>query len=159
MPWAEGDDEWVCDMAAEWYVLIEEDTKRAERADGKSLDLYRWKLTAAHPIDGNEAQALAAAEDAALNHLPERLARHARPGDEPARQAFRAQDGAWFVLLKQRHRQCHMRVTVARLAHTTEEKEAPPRSLKDKLRSALDGPQPLPKQWAPPTGIDRPGKS
>ncbi|MFF9087532.1 hypothetical protein ACF1BE_14125 [Streptomyces sp. NPDC014991] len=136
-------------MTAEWYVLVEEDTRVTERVDGTSLKLHRWMLTAAHPIDGDEARAVAAAEDAALHYLPEILARHARPGDEPARHALLTADGAWVVLLRQRQRECHIRVTTARLVHATEEKEAPPKSLKDKVRSALEGPPPPPKQWKP----------
>ncbi|WP_405511989.1 hypothetical protein [Streptomyces canus] len=129
-------------MTAEWYVLVEEDTRETKRADGVELRLHRWKLVATQHIAGDEEQAAAAAEDAALHYMPGVLARHARPGDEPARQAFLTQDGAWVVFLRQRHRECHIRVTTARLVHTQEEKEAPPKSFKEKLRSALDGPQP-----------------
>ncbi|AYN43065.1 hypothetical protein D9753_33970 [Streptomyces dangxiongensis] len=136
-------------MTAEWYVLVEEDTRTTERVDGTSLRLHRWMLAAAHPVDGDEARAVAAAEDAALHYLPDMLARHARPGDEPARHALLTRDGAWIVLLRQRRRECHIRVTTARLMHTTEEKEAPPKSLKDKFRSALDGPPPPREQWEP----------
>ncbi|MEU3860040.1 hypothetical protein AB0F03_22180 [Streptomyces sp. NPDC028722] len=136
-------------MTAEWYVLIEEDTRVTERVDGTSLKLHRWMLTGVHPVEGDEARAVEAAEDAALHHLPDTLARHARPGDEPARHALLTQDGAWVVLLRQRHRECHIRVTTARLMHTTQEKEAPPKSIKDKLRGALEGPPPPPKRWEP----------
>ncbi|MFG2606404.1 hypothetical protein ACGFT2_23060 [Streptomyces sp. NPDC048514] len=137
-------------MTAEWYVLIEEDTRRTERADGVELRLHRWTLVATHRIDGDEARAAAVAEDAALHHVPEVLARHARPGDQPERHAFRTQDGAWVVLVRQRHRDCHIRVTTARLVHSREEKEAPPKSLKEKFRSALEGPPPVPDPWTPP---------
>lgn len=137
-------------MTAEWYVLIEEDTRTTERPDGVELRLHRWMLVGTYRIGQDEAEAVAAAEDAALNYIPGVLARHARPGDEPARHAFLAQDGAWVVLLRQRHRECHIRVTTARLMHSQEEKEAPPKSFKEKFRNALEGPPPLPKPWAPP---------
>lgn len=137
-------------MAAQWYVLIEEDTRVTERVEGVELRLHRWMLVATHPIDGDEAAAAAAAEDAALHYTPAVLARHARPGDQPARHVFLSQDGAWVVLLRQRHRDGRIRVTTARLVHSKEEKEAPPKSLKEKFRSALEGPQPLEKPWAPP---------
>lgn len=67
-------------MTAQWYVLIEEDTRVSRRADGVDLKLHRWTLAASHPISGTEEQARAAAEDAALHYLPAVLARHARPG-------------------------------------------------------------------------------
>ncbi|MFJ4813348.1 hypothetical protein [Streptomyces longwoodensis] len=139
-------------MTTEWYVLIEEDTRSTERADGVELRLHRWMLVGTHHIGQDEAEAVAAAEDAALNYMPGVLARHARPGDVPARHAFLAQDGAWVVLLRQRHRACHVRVSVARLVHSQEEREAPPKSLKEKFRSAVEGPPPLLslKPWTPP---------
>ncbi|MEU5257027.1 hypothetical protein [Streptomyces longwoodensis] len=139
-------------MTAEWYVLIEEDTRSTERADGVELRLHRWMLVSTHHIGRDEAEAVAAAEDAALNYLPGLLARHARPGDVPARHAFLAQDGTWVVLLRQRHRACHIRVSVARLVHSQEEREAPPKSLKEKFRSAVEGPPPplSLKPWTPP---------
>ncbi|CAK7284127.1 hypothetical protein ACNFR7_02400 [Streptomyces sp. RM1] len=137
-------------MTAEWYVLIEEDTRTTERPDGVELRLHRWMLVGTYHTGQDEAEAVAAAEDAALNYMPGVLARHARPGDEPARHAFLAQDGAWVVLVRQRHRECHIRVTTARLMYSREEKEAPPKSLKEKFRSALEGPPPLPKPWTPP---------
>ncbi|MEU2060845.1 hypothetical protein [Streptomyces sp. NPDC013455] len=137
-------------MTGEWYVLIEEDTRVTERVDGVELKLHRWALVGAHRIDGDEAQAVAAAEDAALHYTPQLLARHARPGDEPARHALLTGDGAWVVLLRQRHRECHVRVTTARLMHTREEEEAPAKSLKEKFRSALEAPPPPRKEWTPP---------
>ncbi|MFI8916397.1 hypothetical protein ACIGW4_32905 [Streptomyces sp. NPDC053513] len=135
-------------MTDDWYVLIEEDTRTTQRADGTDLKLHRWMLTGTHRIGPDRAEAAAAAEDAALNHLPGILARHARPGDEPARHALLTQDGAWIVLVKQRHRECHIRVTTARLVHSREEEEAPSKSLKEKLRSAIEGPAPTPKPWS-----------
>ncbi|MEU5535818.1 hypothetical protein [Streptomyces sp. NPDC020362] len=137
-------------MTAEWYVLIEEDTRVTEHVEGQQLRVHRWKLVGTHHIGGDEGQAVAAAEDAALRYVPQVLARHARPGDEPARYAFLARDGAWVVLVRQRHRECHIRVTTARLVHAREEREAPPKSLKDRFRGALEGPPPLEKPWAPP---------
>ncbi|WP_030348812.1 hypothetical protein [Streptomyces sp. NRRL S-1022] len=137
-------------MTAEWYVLIEEDTRTTERPDGVELRLHRWMLVGTYRIGQDEADAVAAAEDAALNYMPGVLARHARPGDEPARHAFLAQDGAWVVLLRQRHRECHIRVTTARLMHSQEDKEAPPKSLKEKFRNTLEGPPPSLKPWTPP---------
>ncbi|WP_432126416.1 hypothetical protein [Streptomyces sp. bgisy082] len=134
-------------MTADWYVLIEEDTRTTERADGTELKLHRWMLAGTHRIGPDHTEAVAAAEDAALHYLPGILARHARPGDEPARHALLAQDGAWIVLVKQRHRECHIRVTTARLVHSREEKEAPPKSLKEKFRSAMEGPPPAVKPW------------
>ncbi|MGW4232522.1 hypothetical protein ACWEF9_25085 [Streptomyces sp. NPDC004980] len=135
-------------MTDQWYVLIEEDTRVTRQADGVDLKLHRWSLVASHPVSGTEAQALAVAEDAALHYMPAVLARHARPGDTPARSAFRTSDGAWLVLLKQHHRECHIRVTAARLIHTRDEKKAPPRTLKETLRQALDNTDPEPP-WAP----------
>ncbi|MEV4429688.1 hypothetical protein ACN9M0_38840 [Streptomyces sp. R-07] len=136
-------------MADDWYVLIEEDTRVTKRADGVELKLHRWTLVATHRVSGTQTQALAVAEDAALNYVPAVLARHARPGDTPARRAFLAPDGAWLVLLEQHHRECHVRVTTARLVHTHEEKPAPPKTLKEKLRNALEGPEPPTIPWAP----------
>ncbi|MCX4546379.1 hypothetical protein [Streptomyces sp. NBC_01565] len=133
----------------QWYVLIEEDTRTSRTADGVALKLYRWTLAASHPVNGAEAQALAAAEDAALHYLPAVLARHARPGDTPSRQAFLTPDGSWLVWLKQHHRECHIRVTAARLIHSQEEIQAPPKSLKEKLRQALEGPEPSEDSWTP----------
>ncbi|MEU0008686.1 hypothetical protein ABZ079_31650 [Streptomyces sp. NPDC006314] len=121
-----------------------------ERVEGVELRLHRWMVVAAHHIGGDEAEAAAAAEDAALHYTPGVLARHARPGDQPSRNAFLTHDGAWVVLLRQRHRDCQIRVTTARLVHAKEEKEAPPKSLKEKFRGALEGPQPPEKPWAPP---------
>ncbi|GGV17708.1 hypothetical protein GCM10010275_69090 [Streptomyces litmocidini] len=135
-------------MTADWYVLIEEDTRTTERADGTDLKLHRWMLTGTHRIGPDRADAAAAAEDAALHHIPGILARHARPGDEPARHALLTQDGAWIVIVKQRHRECHIRVTTAQLVHEREEKEGPSKSLKEKLRSAMEGPAPAPKPWS-----------
>ncbi|MFF9340721.1 MULTISPECIES: hypothetical protein [unclassified Streptomyces] len=136
-------------MADDWHVLIEEDTRETRRADGVELRLHRWTLVATHPVDGTREQALAVAEDAALNYLPAVLARHARPGDAPARRAFLTPDGTWLVWVGQHHRECHIRVTVARLVHTREEETAPPKTLKEKLREALDGPEPAPAPWTP----------
>ncbi|MFD9542452.1 hypothetical protein [Streptomyces sp. NPDC060022] len=136
-------------MTDQWYVLIEEDTRVTRRADGIDLKLHRWSLVAGHLVSGTELQALAAAEDAALHYMPAVLARHARPGDAPARSAFLTSDGAWLVRLKQHHRECHIRVTAARLIHTQEEKQAPPKTLKEKVRHALDGPEPSETPWAP----------
>ncbi|MGW2209649.1 hypothetical protein [Streptomyces sp. NPDC001781] len=137
-------------MTAEWYVLIEEDTRVTEYVEGHQLKLHRWMLTGTHHVEGGEAQALAVAEDAALHYIPGTIARHARPGDEPARHALLAQDGAWVVTVRQRQREARIRVTTARLVHSREEKEAPPKTLKESLRGALQAPPSLPKPWAPP---------
>ncbi|MCY0955230.1 hypothetical protein [Streptomyces sp. H27-S2] len=136
-------------MTAQWYVLIEEDTRVTRAADGVKLQLHRWALVARHHVSGTEAQALAVAEDAALHYMPDLLARHARPGDTPARSAFLTSDGAWLVWLRQHHRECHIRVTAARLVHTQEETQAPPKTLKEKVRHALEGPEPSGAAWAP----------
>ncbi|WP_327175681.1 hypothetical protein OG599_10370 [Streptomyces sp. NBC_01335] len=136
-------------MTDRWYVLIEEDTRETRRADGIELRLHHWTLTASHPVNGTEAEACAVAEDAALHYVPGILARHARPGDTPGRSAFLAGDGSWLVHVRQNHRACHFRVTTARLVHTREEGQAPPKSLKEKVRHALDGPEPLPAPWVP----------
>ncbi|MFD3804690.1 hypothetical protein ACFWSF_16950 [Streptomyces sp. NPDC058611] len=136
-------------MTAQWYVLIEEDTRVTRAADGGKLQLHRWELVARHPVGGTEAQALAVAEDAALHYVPALIARHARPGDTPARSAFLTSDGAWLVWLRQRDRACHVRVTAARLVHAQEETQAPPKTLKEKVRQALDGPEPSEPAWAP----------
>ncbi|MFB9367993.1 hypothetical protein ACWCYY_12245 [Kitasatospora sp. NPDC001664] len=135
--------------AAQWYVLIEEDTRMTKHADGVELKLHHWTLVASHPVGGSEEDALAVAEEAALKHVPDLLARHARPGDVPARQAFRAGDGSWLVWLRQHHRECHLRVTTARLVHVVEGNDAPPKTFRDRLRNALDGPAPEPTRWAP----------
>ncbi|MEU5485662.1 hypothetical protein [Streptomyces mirabilis] len=136
-------------MTDEWYVLIEEDSRETERAEGVELKLHRWMLVGTHHINGDQEQATAAAKDAALHYLPGVLARHAKPGDEPARHAFLTPGGAWVVLLRQRNRDCHIRVTVARLMHSQEEKRAPPKTLKEMLRSAVQAPAPSPKPWTP----------
>ncbi|MEU3370338.1 hypothetical protein ACFYM2_25440 [Streptomyces sp. NPDC006711] len=136
-------------MTDDWYVLIEEDTRTTKRADGVELRLHRWMLVGKHRIGQDREQAVAAAEDAALRHIPSVLARHARPGDEPGREAFLAPDGTWVVLVRQRLRECHFRVTAARLMHARTETEAPPKSMKEKFRSSLKGPEPLPQPWAP----------
>ncbi len=139
-------------MTAEWYVLIEEDTRETRAADGVKMQLHRWQLVARHPVGASQEQALAVAEDAALHYLPGLLARHARPGDTPARSAYLTPDGAWLVWLRQRDRECHVRVTAARLVHTQEETQAPPKTLKEKVRHALVyGPEPLAPAWAPRT--------
>ncbi|MHC3391105.1 hypothetical protein ACLQ2E_16875 [Streptomyces lavendulocolor] len=134
-------------MTADWYVLIEEDTRTTQRVDGTDLKLHRWMLTGTHRIGQDHTEAVAAAEDAALHFLPGILARHARPGDEPARHALLTQGGSWLVLVKQRHRECHIRVTTAQLVHSREEKEAPSKSLKEKIRSAMEGPAPAVNPW------------
>ncbi|MFI8522434.1 hypothetical protein ACIGEZ_32225 [Streptomyces sp. NPDC085481] len=134
-------------MTADWYVLIEEDARTTERADGVELKLHRWMLAGTHRIGQDEAEAAAAAEDAALHYVPGVLARHARPGDQPARHALLTRDGAWIVIVRQRHRECHIRVTTARLVHSREEKEAQPKGLKERFRSALDGPPPAANPW------------
>jgi hypothetical protein len=115
-----------------WYVLVEEDTR--EYTDGEDLKLYRWKLAATRGIGPNEEEAAAAAEQLALQYVPAMIAKRAKPGDEPARKAFLTRDGAWVVSVRQRHRECHIRVTTARLVHKQEEKEGPSMSWKDKLR-------------------------
>lgn len=138
-------------MTAPWHVLIEEDTRETRRADGVELRLHRWMLVASHPVAGGEAQARAAAEDAALHYLPAVLVRHARPGDTPARRVFLTADDTWLVWLRQHHRECHIRVTAARLVHTREEAQAPPKTFKEKVRHALlEGPQPpAASPWPP----------
>lgn len=136
-------------MADDWHVLIEEDTRETRHGEGSDLKLHRWTLVATHPVEGGQERALAVAEDAALHYLPAVLARHARSGDVPARRAFLTPDGSWLVWVGQRHRECHLRVTAARLVHVREESVAPPKSLKEKLRTALDGPEPFPAPWKP----------
>ncbi|MEV6261882.1 hypothetical protein AB0M42_14170 [Streptomyces sp. NPDC051784] len=139
-------------MTAQWYVLIEEDTRESRSADGNDLKLHRWTLVASHPVGATEAQARAVAEEAALRHTPALLARHARPGDTPARSAYLTNDGSWLVHLRQRHRACHVRVTVARLVHESQEREAPPKKFRERLRHALDGPDPVEPPWVPGAG-------
>ncbi|WP_234392118.1 hypothetical protein, partial [Streptomyces sp. WM6378] len=63
---------------------------------------------------------------------------------------FLAQDGTWVVVVRQRQYECHVRVATARLMHSRTEKEAPPKSLKEKLRGAFEGPPPLVQSWTPP---------
>ncbi|MFJ8039209.1 hypothetical protein ACIRBX_01685 [Kitasatospora sp. NPDC096147] len=142
--------------ADRWYVLVEEDTRATRRADGVELKLHRWTLVATHAVDGGEEAARALAEEAALRHLPDLIARHTRPGDVPARHAFVTSDGSWLVLLKHQHRECHVRITTARLVHSSGEVQAPPRTLKDKFRTALDGPAPAPAPWTPQAGHGAP---
>ncbi|MFD4247683.1 hypothetical protein ACFWP3_39790 [Streptomyces sp. NPDC058525] len=137
---------------AQWYVLIEEDTRTTRSADGVVLKLHRWTLSASHPVAGPEDQALAVAEDAALTYMPSFLANYATPGDSPARRAFLTPDGTWLVHLKQRHRECHIRVSTARLVHTQEETQAPPpETIKQKLRHALERHTPSDTRWTPKT--------
>ncbi|MFF2938168.1 hypothetical protein [Streptomyces mirabilis] len=62
-------------MTDEWYVLIEEDTRETERAEGVELKLHRWMLVGTHHINGDQEQATAAAKDAALHYLPAGQAR------------------------------------------------------------------------------------
>ena len=95
-------------------------------------------LVRSHHIGQDQAEAVTAAEDAALNYMPDYYSGTRGPGDAPARHAFLAQDGAWAVLVKQRHRECHFRVTTARLMYSHDEREASPNSPKEKFRSALD---------------------
>lgn len=40
-------------------------------------------------------------------------------------------------------------MTTARLVHTQEEKQAPQKSFKEKVKRALDGPEPPENPWAP----------
>ncbi|WEH41942.1 hypothetical protein OG233_21730 [Streptomyces sp. NBC_01218] len=136
-------------MTAQWYVLIEEDTRTTRQADGVELRLHRWTLVASHPVTGGEAEALAVAEEAALHHVPAVLARHARPDESPARDAYLTSDGSWLVHVRQHQRECHLRVTTARLLHTREEKLAPAKSFREKIRHALDGPEPAAVPWTP----------
>ncbi|MFE3560283.1 hypothetical protein ACFXKW_36340 [Streptomyces sp. NPDC059193] len=137
---------------AQWYVLIEEDTRTTRSADGVVLKLHRWTLSASHPVAGPEDQALAVAEDAALTYMPSFLANYATPGEGPARRAFLTPDGTWLVHLKQRHRECHIRVSTARLVHTQEETQAPPpETIKQKLRHALERHTPSDTRWIPKT--------
>ncbi|MEV7533444.1 MULTISPECIES: hypothetical protein [Streptomyces] len=136
-------------MTDDWYVLIEEDTRVTARADGVELRLHHWTLVASHPVSGTEEEVRATAEDAALHYLPAVLARHARRGDTPARRAYRTAGGDWLVWVKQNHRECHLRVSTARLVHAREEEHAPAKSLKEKFRTALEGPEPAEAPWAP----------
>ncbi|MFF8938075.1 hypothetical protein ACF08O_25790 [Streptomyces paradoxus] len=50
-----------------------------------------------------------------------------------ARQAYYTPDGAWVVSVRQRGREAHVRVSVARLMYTQAESETPPPSWKKKL--------------------------
>ncbi|MEV5434135.1 hypothetical protein [Streptomyces sp. NPDC052701] len=145
---------------ASWYVLIEEDTRESRRVDGTSLKFHRWKLTGTHPIEGNETQAAAAAEDAALHYTPPLMNKRTRLGDQPARSAFRTPDGTWLVALTNQHNSCHIRISTAQLVHHQEEVQAPPAPRQDwktKVRTffapAPPPPHPGPGRdpWAPPT--------
>ncbi|OXS35630.1 hypothetical protein [Streptomyces sp. XY006] len=136
-----------------WYVLVEEDTRETKYAEGTELRLHRWKLVATRGISPTVEEATveeAAAEEAAaqeaaaeaerlaLQHVPAVIARHARPGDQPAREAYLTADGAWVVSVRQRGREAHVRVSVARLMHKQEESEGPPPpSWKHRLRKAF----------------------
>ncbi|MEU3937704.1 hypothetical protein AB0E85_37615 [Streptomyces sp. NPDC029044] len=120
-----------------WYVLLEEDTRETKYADGAELRLHRWKLVATRGVGSTAEVAAAEAERLALEHVPAVIARHARPGDQPARQAYLTPDGAWVVSVRQRGREAHVRVSVARLMHTQTESEAPAPSWKEKLREAF----------------------
>ncbi|MGV9503321.1 hypothetical protein ACWDQ0_34140 [Streptomyces sp. NPDC003642] len=136
-----------------WYVLVEEDTRETKYAEGTELRLHRWKLVATRGIGPTAEEAAAeeaaaeeaAAEEAAaeaerlaLQHVPAVIARHARPGDQPAREAYLTADGAWVVSVRQRGREAHVRVSVARLMHKQEESEGPPPpTWKHRLRKAF----------------------
>ncbi|WP_190137476.1 hypothetical protein [Streptomyces longispororuber] len=120
-----------------WYVLVEEDTRETKYAEGAELRLHRWRLAATRSVGPDEEQAAAVAEQLARAYTPPVIARHTRPGDEPARKAFLTRDGAWVVAIRQRRRECHIRVTTARLVHTQEEKEGPPLSWREKFREAF----------------------
>ncbi|MGC0208573.1 hypothetical protein [Streptomyces levis] len=131
-----------------WYVLVEEDTRETKYAEGTELRLHRWKLVATRGIGPTAEEAAAeeaAAEEAAaeaerlaLQHVPAVIARHARPGDQPAREAYLTADGVWVVSVRQRGREAHVRVSVARLMHKQEESEGPPPpSWKHRLRKAF----------------------
>ncbi|MGW4994404.1 hypothetical protein ACWEQ3_43485, partial [Streptomyces mirabilis] len=79
-------------MTDEWYVLIEEDSRETERAEGVELKLHRWMLVGTHHINGDQEQATAAAKDAALHYLPGVLALEGEhhleqrmPGHRPVR--------------------------------------------------------------------------
>ncbi|MFF4324811.1 hypothetical protein [Streptomyces sp. NPDC001568] len=136
-------------MTDEWYVLIEENVHEPRRVEGTELEMFRWRVAGSYFIDGGEERAVEVAEDAARNYLPRELAEHARSGDVPGRRAFLTRDGAWVVSIAQRGRGCHIRVTVGRLVHLQDESEAPPRSLKEKLRSVVQAPGPRPAPWMP----------
>ncbi|MEU8779487.1 hypothetical protein [Streptomyces sp. NPDC048606] len=136
-------------MTDEWYVLIEENVHEPRRVDGTELNLYRWRMAGSYFIDGGEERAQEVAVDAARHYLPRELADHARPGDVPGRSAFQTGDGAWMVSIRQRGRGCHVRVTIGRLVHLQDESEAPPVSLKEKLRSVVQPPAPRPIPWSP----------
>ncbi|GAA2539684.1 hypothetical protein GCM10010423_41850 [Streptomyces levis] len=121
-----------------WYVLVEEDTRETKYAEGTELRLHRWKLVATRGIGPTAEEAAAEAERLALQHVPAVIARHARPGDQPAREAYLTADGAWVVSVRQRGREAHVRVSVARLMHKQEESEGPPPpSWKHRLRKAF----------------------
>ncbi len=137
-------------MSADWYILIEEDIRDTKHLQAIEFRLHHWKLAAAHRVKGDEARIAAVAEDAALHYLPTTLTRYAEPGDRPARHAFLAQDGSWVVLVGLRGHQCHIRVSTARLMHVHEEKETPPKTLKEMLRGAWEGPPPPEQPWSPP---------
>ncbi|MGW5616406.1 hypothetical protein [Streptomyces sp. NPDC003877] len=120
-----------------WYVLVEEDTRETKNAEGSELRLYRWKLVATRGGGPTAEEAAAEAERLALQHVPAVIARHAKPGDQPAREAYRTPDGAWVVSVRQRGREAHMRVSVAELVHKQSESEAPKEpsaSWREKLR-------------------------
>ncbi|MEV7081662.1 hypothetical protein AB0N88_24500 [Streptomyces sp. NPDC093516] len=123
-----------------WYVLVEEDTRETRYADGAELRLHRWKLVATRGIGSTAEEAAAEAERLALRHVPAVIARHARPGDQPAREAYLTPDGAWLVTVRQRGREAHVRVSVARLMHRQQESEEPPPpapSWKERLRKTF----------------------
>jgi hypothetical protein len=123
-----------------WYVLVEEDIRETKYAEGTELRLHRWKLVATRGIGSTEQEAAAQAERLALQHVPAVIARHARPGDQPAREAYLTPDGAWVVSVRQRGREAHVRVSVARLMHRQPESEAEtpdPPSWKERLRKAF----------------------
>ncbi|MFE6410895.1 hypothetical protein ACFVOR_28655 [Streptomyces sp. NPDC057837] len=120
-----------------WYVLVEEDTRETKYAEGTELKLHRWKLVATRSVGSTEEEAAAAAERLALEHVPAVIVRHARPGDQPAREAYLTPDGTWVVSVRQRGREAHVRVSVAQLMHRRTEHEAPPPSWREKLREAF----------------------
>jgi hypothetical protein len=145
--------------SASWYVLIEEETRESRRVDGTSLKFHRWRLTGTHHVEGDGTEAAAAAEDAALHYTPALMDKRTRPGDRPARSAFRTPDGTWLVALSNQHNTCHIRITTAQLVHHQEEAQAPPAPRQDwktRMRAFFaPDPSPLPPDprdnpWAPP---------
>ncbi|GAA3006002.1 hypothetical protein GCM10020229_17290 [Kitasatospora albolonga] len=135
--------------AAQWYVLIEEDTRMTKHADGVELKLHHWTLVASHPVGGSEEDALGGRRGGRpeARSGPAGASRQAggRAGPPGVPRGGRLLAG----LAAAAPPRVPPAVTTARLVHVVEGNDAPPKTFRDRLRNALDGPAPEPTRWAP----------